>query len=1184
MSIYDVRTQLHMPDEDHWDDPTWYYPGWQAIPKGNNQWEIRAPDGWSRMYTSTHASDNSAQVLKAYLSGKEYFGLANENIDRRFREREWVSHNKVVLPSMHASAYAMRTSFSSQPLGFNLISRQGVLSALTGREVTLGDNGFFVAPVNADGYVQYIQAEPELQRRWGRMDKAYNLGKYSGYEAMAAPDPYARLDARGKPKFQLVPKSGPTQAPKNGATRTVDELIKEQAIQEVLNETFPTTETASIRDIANIDPNTGKPVGGISSYYEDPPEPDPFATPATPLPATPAIELDTKYPIGFKKKKRISVTYDHNIKNILEWRALQDKWQHSLSIQNVSAERMADAASIIAASQRIRLGAKLGSFDTVQEREDYLDVLHIDNPVIRREALQLGELEYARTHRGPVNDPYKMHSFGFAGGIRFSTIEGSGWQQKSFLYDIALGKTPYKQYENPEHLEEQMFMGIKTKAPVSGDNLKFNWKGFTGYSKLDDLRAEGVKKFDWNKLFEAFGKGLTMASTAFKAAAPVFQALSSVNQEWKQATFREAYEAYEAAEYFVPHRLKGASSRLFKSVMQSWGGEWDKEIYNKRATAQGLLGAAGILGGVATLNPVLIGGGIASTIESYGSWRTGRIKAAGQSIQSRINLWSGVSELILTPIRLIGDAFKWLTGHLKFFGIKLGSIIEQFSRLGLPLGALTGMSYSGMQRSYVMDAMIGASSGTSARGLEAFSYAQQSLYTYGQMDTSRVIAAAMLGSFGDIYAQGGNTQRQYANVLNRAYAQARANPADRQRIMNLLRVIDESMPSRLQQMLNLGGRFGDYNYISSGRWAEDYGITLHSLTPEQRNKMTIASMQYTGLKDSILSSRNILAERLWSGYGKNLMSGFNDIFADFARGKLDLPGALSRGWGMLRGTWNQLSTDFKLPEIGKNIAQSLWDAIPTISRIIGQIGGVIIQGWGQIGAGVMNVMNRIISDLSLTSIKVDFEKLITNFTTGRPIGEAIKITTPESIAEGWFGSSAEIEKLSRLERAGTIQEKYDELGDTYWLLHTPWTKGKKYGSWYALRKDASTISAWMEANKFTDFSDADKNALTKRYLSYQGVIPWKEEYGPLTGFDEMIKRSAESLARVITHVTGNVADQEWWKKGPPKIEFVFTDGRTGKQESMTYDLAKGTIEGTTPLSALGFDINDMMVKISAKGE
>lgn len=485
-------------------------------------------------------------------------------------------------------------------------------------------------------------------------------------------------------------------------------------------------------------------------------------------------------------------------------------------------------------------------------------------------------------------------------------------------------------------------------------------------------------------------------SNALQKASEVVQTYTSMMERVNNAHVSQAQGIYGTASYFIPQPFKMAGDRFFRANLHSW-----QSIFNQSQQARGLAGdilgiagkslAGGIAGG-AMAGPWGAVGGIATglltgSLNAYGNYKSRGITSAGQDITSRIEIWSFVSEMLLSPLRILGNAFKMLSRITNLFGGSLLKTIASFNSLGIPLTNLTGLTYAGMQRSYVRDAMIGARQGTYNQSLNSFANAQMDLYTMGQLDQNRLIASAMLGTFGSVYAYGGDTQGQYADTINAIYRRMEnASPTEKQRIMTLAGKIDSSIPTALQQMDNLGkldSRYKDYRYASSAQWQKDRGLTLYTATDIQRARYTQAGMEFSALTTSMTESKNKIALRLWDVFGKQFMSGANDVLNLIAGGRWK--DAFERVKTTIKGAWSSLTSEL----FGKEITpSSIWEgvktglknfvaeALPILGKLVAEYVRLVGEGWAKIADVVQPIINDLVTRLSFTKIvpKIDWEK------------------------------------------------------------------------------------------------------------------------------------------------------------------------------------------------------------------
>lgn len=667
--------------------------------------------------------------------------------------------------------------------------------------------------------------------------------------------------------------------------------------------------------------------------------------------------------------------------------AQRKEWRDMYRGVRSNTEQLAEAASVIAYSQRFRIANHLARFQTPQERNAYLDAFHITNPQMRRDILHAAELERLRRHPEEVVSSAIRDRWMNQGPRQIHGSYGS-WSGRN-QYDLRTDPISGVQYYNPNPDAPGQYYQVGNIRAIDRNIKQEYIDGRKKFGDTDPI-AKKVKAEDVNRLPKEFTNNLSQAGDAVKQFGKVLEQVGhSIDQLWG-ATATQAQGIYDASSYFLPSPLKGAGQRLFTAHLQAGKAMVAPISADFSAAGQVLQGvgngmktgaAAGAMFGLPGMAIGGLLGAAPGLIKGWTTHRIGEITERGQLYQSQINLWAGAAELILAPFRILGSVINNTIGMFRKLSFSVLGLVSKFNQLGLPITMLTGVTYADMQRSYAEDSMIGASRGTTNGTYEGFAKAQMDLYTYGQMDERRLVSAAMLGVFNDVYAFGGDTQAQYAHMANSIYAQLQAtnDPIKRQRLMNLANDIDPTLQKRLQQMENLG--VSDYGFLQNGRWHESRGIRQYTATTQQRAAYTWAGMEYTALSESIGETKNVVAERLWRSIGKPLMSAVNDIFYDLANG-----GSWRNAWQAakkaIKELWSNIakefgfSGDFRL-QLGKwtdSIKEKIIGILPVLYKAVLNMGAIILDGWKEIIKATQPMINQLISTLAQISIQPYFDR------------------------------------------------------------------------------------------------------------------------------------------------------------------------------------------------------------------
>lgn len=302
------------------------------------------------------------------------------------------------------------------------------------------------------------------------------------------------------------------------------------------------------------------------------------------------------------------------------------------------------------------------------------------------------------------------------------------------------------------------------------------------------------------------------------------------------------------------------------------GFEVDRARYNyyMRAanTAKGVLAMGGHIAGAVMGGPIgsavgyMAGAGLgevgvaATNMWLYGKER--RITETGNLLQNSFNTVGFLKSIsgLDVAFSVLTKTVKWAT--LGFIGM-ITKGLHSMQSLGNPITQLSGVNYANYQVYGRMDRMFGFSNGTINSSIENFALQQRRMYTYGQMDIDRVVAASMLGVFGNVYANGGDPKANYEATVNKI---ASGGITDTK--LSWAAMIDKTLPQILQIMKDMDARTLSDVYRQSG-------VTFNELTDEERKKMRRVSFGYRTSLSNISTSWQRMGASLWEG-------GLNKVF------------------------------------------------------------------------------------------------------------------------------------------------------------------------------------------------------------------------------------------------------------------------------------------------------------------
>ena len=336
-----------------------------------------------------------------------------------------------------------------------------------------------------------------------------------------------------------------------------------------------------------------------------------------------------------------------------------------------------------------------------------------------------------------------------------------------------------------------------------------------------------------------------------------------------QAGYAQINGVLGAASGVLPNFMMNPMKRAGAAVIN--GFEVDRARYNYYARTAGMLKnnlsvAGAVLGsfvpGLGAVPGMAIGAGIGEIGTSWynqAMWRKERhFNETGNIIQNSLNTVGFLKSISGLDIAFsaLTKTVKWAT--LGFVGMVTKGL-HSMQSLGNPITQLSGVGYSNYQVYGRMDRMFGFSNGTINSSIENFALQQRRMYTYGQMDIDRVVAASMLGVFGNVYANGGDPKKNYEETVNKI---ASGGITDTK--LSWAAMIDKTLPQILQIMKDMNAGTLNDVYRQSG-------VTFNELTDEERKKMRRVSFGYRTSLSNISTSWQRMGAALWDG-------GLNKVF------------------------------------------------------------------------------------------------------------------------------------------------------------------------------------------------------------------------------------------------------------------------------------------------------------------
>lgn len=383
----------------------------------------------------------------------------------------------------------------------------------------------------------------------------------------------------------------------------------------------------------------------------------------------------------------------------------------------------------------------------------------------------------------------------------------------------------------------------------------------------------------------------------------------------------------------------------------------------------------------AGLGPMGLGIGMAATgvvnagTQIFGNYQQSKLEMAGLNIQNNLNTLGAMISWISTPFQLLHKALKLAIGSLGGFSLKLNSMMDSginlMSQMGNPLEQMTGVDYLKYQGTTLMDLASLQSKGSTNAAIESFATMQRNLYRFGQVDTSKLLAANMLGVFNEAFSPTTDTVGSYYNmgnkILHNMMGQSATQQADTLYYVNQL---NSNLAQTIRSALMVG--------VTDLRQLTDPSAFHHMywrpVSDTEEGQFRRTQYEYGVATQQFGYSKMRFADRLWNAVGRDLYNGLNELVDKAAVG--DWKGVLESAGNM----WDELKTKVKGVWEGKNGEGGLGDKITSglssawdkIKIWAVRIANGIIDIWDQIFLAVAEKAQGLIAYLS--TVQVDFVK------------------------------------------------------------------------------------------------------------------------------------------------------------------------------------------------------------------
>ena len=539
-------------------------------------------------------------------------------------------------------------------------------------------------------------------------------------------------------------------------------------------------------------------------------------------------------------------------------------------------------------------------------------------------------------------------------------------------YDIASQKYAFDEAKREAKINEREEMRRKALA-IAAEQHELDRDASKHYGLYKDYRRGKIKGEDYaymvntgaihsddaiSNLYKKIDEGAESTKRWTNAIDAFKQSVGGVYdfKRWIDAGHEQSKGVLGALKGLVPSEVLGVGARFNEAFF----GAHYADYYGKRKVIEPLtkIGNAAIAAGFA-LAPVTggasliasgIGAGISGITQAVGTYGENKIKEKGQMLQSTIHLLGGTMDTILLPFRVLGKVLRTVIKSFLALSGLIGGItikgLHNMMDMGNPLTSYTGMDYTGYRASVAGDygALLRKGSLESLRN--TFTTDARGLYTVGKLNTNKIVAASMLGVFGDLYnpISGGDP---VASIANKAYKNMKgASAEEKSRIMYLLGEIGGSELQNLVQSMNTLNM--SYEDITN---PAKRGVTWTNRNDENlRKSFQLDQYEFQSIGENIKWNGMRIADKLWVKIGKPVYNGLNDIIELIAdnnwQGVFD---KLKDFWKQVKNWWDN---DEDVQDI-KNIFNK---------PIQGFIDG-IINGFQSIGTEILKITQKVMHSM-----------------------------------------------------------------------------------------------------------------------------------------------------------------------------------------------------------------------------
>lgn len=505
---------------------------------------------------------------------------------------------------------------------------------------------------------------------------------------------------------------------------------------------------------------------------------------------------------------------------------------------------------------------------------------------------------------------------------------------------------------------------------------------------LKDYQKQVDKTVKSNKLVTSSLQAMYRAGASFYNPANYWNAQVQGFQDVSHATvgllppiFREA-----------GGRFAMAGTQFLQAQLAVKSNAWN-QISNighlAMAGGSALLAANPLLGGA------VLGGGALINLGSnlIGGIQQANFTEASKLLASRINLMSASISMVLAPLKLLRAGLHGFAGLWSKFNSIMGI------RYGIPWNQLTGVTSKEYSAMLDADIAFGLKSDSINNLHNSFALGQAGLYTAGQYDQNRLVAAARLGLFNTVYgSMSKDTKEQVAQSVDKLSARLNTqNAAGRKQTLYLASQIDKSLPEileRLRLFADTGifrGSFADFQNGKAFNRVHQYNMGKY-----ENAKWEWTTAEWSATRHQFDMGLKRIATPLWDAFGLPLMNIVNDTLNK-------LPSVIKNGaidWESVKHIgkefWGGVS---KIIGIEGKSAEDIWASLKSnIMDFFGEqgLGGIILDGLLKAFNFVASKESELIKALEPAIQKIASYIQDIDFDVDYKLGEGIKfkLTTP----------------------------------------------------------------------------------------------------------------------------------------------------------------------------------------------